>query len=98
MNRIEIRSIKKEHYKGKVYNLELKSKNSDNTADDLFWVEQDTGIITHNCFPKDINALIKTFEKNNLDPLVLKAGWEQNKNIRTNWDWINNPSAVSKKK
>ena len=50
------------------------------------------------CFSKDINALIKTFEKNNIDPLLLKSGWEQNKKVRKNWDWVNNPSAVSKKK
>lgn len=47
------------------------------------------------CFPKDINAFIKTLEKNNIDPLVMKAAWEQNKKVRKNWDWANNSSAVS---
>ncbi len=46
------------------------------------------------CFPKDINALIKTMEDNGIDPLLLKAGWEQNKRIRKDWDWEKNPSAV----
>ena len=46
------------------------------------------------CFPKDTNALIATMEKNGIDPIVLKAVWEQNKNVRKNWDWSNNTSAV----
>ena len=47
------------------------------------------------CFPKDINALISIFEDNDLDPLLLSAAWEQNKNVRSNWDWASNSSAVS---
>ena len=46
------------------------------------------------CFPKDINALIHTMERHEIDPLVLKAVWEQNKNYRKNWDWAENKSAV----
>jgi len=46
------------------------------------------------CFPKDINALIHTMEEYEIDPLVLKAVWEQNKNIRKEWDWAENISAV----
>lgn len=34
------------------------------------------------CFPKDTLALSKVFEKHNINPLVLKATIEQNKNIR----------------
>ncbi len=48
------------------------------------------------CFPKDINALIHTFEKNNLNNGILKEVWEYNKIIRKNWDWSNNKSAVLK--
>jgi UDPglucose 6-dehydrogenase len=47
------------------------------------------------CFPKDINALIKTFEKNNLNCDILKSVWEYNKQIRKNWDWADNKSAVN---
>jgi len=47
------------------------------------------------CFPKDINAMIKTMEEHGIDPLVLKSVWEQNKNVRNNWDWCNSSSAVS---
>ena len=46
------------------------------------------------CFPKDTNALIDTMENNGMNPLVLKAVWEQNKNFRKNWDWKYNTSAV----
>jgi UDPglucose 6-dehydrogenase len=47
------------------------------------------------CFPKDINSLIDVMEKSDVDPIVLKAVWEQNKRIRNNWDWENNSSAVA---
>jgi UDPglucose 6-dehydrogenase len=46
------------------------------------------------CFPKDINALIKTYENLNLDCGILKEVWEYNKKIRSNWDWSNNISAT----
>lgn len=46
------------------------------------------------CFPKDINALIYTFEKNELNSNILKQVWEYNKSIRKNWDWAGNKSAV----
>ena len=34
------------------------------------------------CFPKDLNALIKLFSKNDIDPLVLRATWERNLRIK----------------
>jgi UDPglucose 6-dehydrogenase len=46
------------------------------------------------CFPKDINALISIMEDNDIDPIVLKSIWEQNKNYRRDWDWSDNKSAV----
>jgi len=46
------------------------------------------------CFPKDINSLINLMEEENIDPLVLKAVWKQNKKVRKNWDWKTNKSAV----
>ncbi len=33
-------------------------------------------------------------EKEGIDPIVLKAVWEQNKRVRKNWDWETNKSAV----
>jgi nucleotide sugar dehydrogenase len=46
------------------------------------------------CFPKDINSFIHVMEDNGIDPLLLKASWEQNKRVRKNWDWATNSSAV----
>ena len=46
------------------------------------------------CFPKDINALIKTFERNNLDPKLLKSVWAVNLDVRKNHDWGDSESAV----
>lgn len=55
MKTTKILNIKKLKYKGDVYNLELESSSKE---DDLFWIEQNTGIITHNCYPKDLSALV----------------------------------------
>lgn len=34
------------------------------------------------CFPKDINALIKTLKENNIDDTIFNSVWEYNKKIR----------------
>jgi len=47
------------------------------------------------CFPKDINALIRSFEKVGANPLLLKAAWERNLLVRDNKDWEKSKSAVS---
>ena len=47
------------------------------------------------CFPKDINAFIKTFEKYDINPVVLKSAWERNITVRKNKDWEKSKSAVS---
>ena len=49
------------------------------------------------CFPKDINSLIHIMKENKIDPLILKAVWEQNLNYRTDKDWEKSKSAVLKK-
>ena len=49
------------------------------------------------CFPKDINALIKTFEKNGLDSKLLKSAWSINLNVRKDLDWGRSDSAVNDK-
>ena len=48
------------------------------------------------CFPKDVNALIKTLEKNGVSPNILESVWEDNMNYRSNWDWAKNESAVKR--
>jgi len=47
------------------------------------------------CFPKDINALIKSFEKSGTNPIMLKAAWERNLLARNEKDWETSKSAVS---
>jgi len=47
------------------------------------------------CFPKDINALIKSFEEAGINPVLLKATWERNLLVRDNKDWEKSKSAVT---
>lgn len=61
MKPLKIIKIRKVKYSGPVYNLELESIESD--KDDLYWIEQNTGIVVHNCLPKDIASLNDVFEK-----------------------------------
>ena len=92
MRTLAITKITKKPYKGYVYNLELHS--NDNQNDDLYWIEGTTGIVVHNCFPKDINALIATMKKECLSPDLLEVVWEKNKKLRKGREWLSNPSAV----
>ena len=39
------------------------------------------------CFPKDIQAMIRFFEQNNLSANVLKGAWETNLRVRPERDW-----------
>ena len=39
------------------------------------------------CFPKDVNALIYEMEKQDLNPTILKAIWDQNLRLRPEKDW-----------
>jgi len=50
------------------------------------------------CFPKDINAFIKYFEHNKIEPMLLKAAWTKNLEVRNNHDWLEIIGAVSNKK
>jgi len=47
------------------------------------------------CFPKDINAFIKTFKENDIEPHVLQSAWNRNLTVRKNRDWEKSKSAVS---
>lgn len=47
------------------------------------------------CFPKDLNAFIKCFEKNEINPILLKSVWERNLSVRKTLDWEKSKSAVS---
>ena len=85
MERQKILSISNVKYTGFVYNLELKSNSND---DDLFWVEQDSKIVSHNCFPKDLNALIYLSRENRYRPYVLEECWRLNCQVRKKKDWL----------
>lgn len=75
-----ITRIFKSSFKGDVFNLELKS--NDETKDDLFWVEASTGIITHNCLPKDLANLISCMGVNSQDSPVCAAALQRNAHDR----------------
>ena len=50
-----IKKISKKQYVGKVYNLEVEP--NDSVEDDQYYVCADTGIVVHNCHPRDNIAL-----------------------------------------
>ena len=81
---MKIESIERVRFKGKVYNLELTSNNPN---DDLFWLEGISGVVTHNCFPKDVKALITVAKDLDIIPLMLSATDFKNNNVRKNRDW-----------
>lgn len=39
------------------------------------------------CFPKDINALIKVSKDLGINPTILQASWDKNKEVRSDKDW-----------
>ena len=49
------------------------------------------------CFPKDLNAMITRSEELGVNPGIMKAAWEKNKEVRSDLDWFDIPGAVSKK-
>jgi UDPglucose 6-dehydrogenase len=53
--------IEKIQYTGKVYNIEVEPNH--HTEDDKFYVEANTGIVVHNCHPRDNIALRWLAEK-----------------------------------
>lgn len=77
MNATKIQSIRRKHYEGTVHNLELRG--NDEIHDDLFWVCN--GIVVHNCFPKDLNAIIQVAKHVDVKPTVMSAVWEKNLEI-----------------
>lgn len=81
---MRIQKIEKEQFNDYVYNLELKSKSE---ADDLFWIEGNSGIVTHNCFPKDMNAILFIADQNQIRVPTLMGADLTNRLNRTNRDW-----------
>jgi UDPglucose 6-dehydrogenase len=48
------------------------------------------------CFPKDLNALIYYSLLKDIDPIILKASWEKNMEVREEHDWLNIEGAVTR--
>ena len=48
------------------------------------------------CFPKDVNAMIKTLDKHGISSDILRSVWADNMQYRDNWDWAESESAVKK--
>ena len=96
MKTAKIVSIRRHRYEGNVYNLELESSSG---KDDLFWVCN--GIVVHNCFPKDLNALTHVAKEAGVNPTVMEAVWRKNLEVvpEEHRDWEKMPGrAVSVKK
>ena len=45
------------------------------------------GILTHNCFPKDVQALISLCQNDDIDVSLLEAVWFKNLMVRKEQDW-----------
>ena len=54
-------------------------------------------ILTHNCLPKDINALAGIALEAGVEPVMLEATWERNILTPGKEDWHEIPGAVVKK-
>jgi nucleotide sugar dehydrogenase len=48
------------------------------------------------CFPKDLNALMYFSLTNDIKPVILKASWEKNLEVREEHDWLNIEGATTK--
>lgn len=81
---MKIQKIEKVKFSGSVYNLELES-NSEH--DDLFWIEGGSNVITHNCFPKDLNGLLYVAKEGLVETSVLEATLKTNDRVREDRDW-----------
>ena len=75
---MKIISINRKQFEGKVYNIELKSNNNNILNDDLFWIDGETNIKVHNCFPKDVEALYRTSTDQAYDFRLLRGVMDVN--------------------
>ena len=82
---MKISKIEKTRFTGSVYNLELKS---DRSEDDLFWIEGSSKIVTHNCFPKDLQAILTIAMKSELALPTITGAHVTNMMVRKDKDWM----------
>lgn len=73
------------------------SKIKDLPAEDVISLETESGrytannVLTHNCFPKDMIALLGLFEDLEVDSAMLSTVWKKNLEIRKVRDWEDIP-------
>jgi hypothetical protein len=86
MKKQKILKISNVKYTGFLYNLELISSEP---KEDLYWVEQNSKIVSHNCLYKDLHSLMN-FGKHtlNLDMNMLEAADQVNERVREKKDWL----------
>ena len=92
MKRQKILKISSVKYTGYLYNLELESNEE---KDDLFWIEHNSKMVSHNCFPKDMKSFIHFCKQNNFDFDILEAVDKVNERVREHKDWLHIKGATS---
>ena len=83
-------------YNGPVYNLEVEPNHE--TEDDQYYIEANTGIVVHNCHPRDNIALRSFAEKHDfgydLFDAIMKAREEQAHNMAKFFEKIGVPKTM----
>lgn len=92
MKRQKILKISNVKYTGNVYNLELES---DSEKDDLFWIEQNSRVVSHNCFPKDLKSFTIFGKDLGLPMNIFSATQIVNERVREYKDWEDIVGATS---
>lgn len=84
----KLTAIRTKHYTGKVYNLELKSNTSSTEKEDQYFIDASSKLISHNCFPKDLSALMTYAKSKDVQTPLLRAVWDRNTIVdRPQRDW-----------
>ena len=78
IKKVEIDEILVEEYEGDVFNVELETLEPNKIIDDLYWVDFESKIISHNCLPKDLKGIIAAAYENGYDSKLLKEVWKSN--------------------
>ena len=88
----KILNISNVDYDGYVFNLELESKSEE---DDLYWIEQDSGIVSHNCLPKDLAGFMRWGRERGHKMEMFEAAEKVNLRVRLDKDWEKIKGATS---
>ena len=93
MKRQKILKISNVKYTGFLYNLELSGNSPE---EDLYWVEQVSKIVSHNCLYKDLNSFIN-YGKNilGLKMDMFESANTVNERVREKKDWLDIKGATT---